>query len=243
MSSPLPDDPLRRLQEDAVNFLLGNPATVAVPYASFRRQVITAKATEAQAAWRVRQTGLVGLACLVLMPCARLRYPNLPGPQFEIELTIRTFEDPKVNNTGLSAESVAVANYRWLDGLLVEDLTELYGDEKDNAVRPNYDYPGFLVYDSVLKGALPQDFIGRTPPPAIQDDDHGHVTLTCADPAAAIYYSTNGSLPTPGAPPDGNAATNRYTVPFAVQSGAIVRALAWNPALCPSHVAKGNIKY
>jgi hypothetical protein len=235
------NDPLKQLQEDAVNFLLGNPATASVPYTSFRRQVIQAQAAAAQAAWKARQAGVAGVACLVLMPKARLRFPNVPGPQFEVELTVRTFEDPKVNNSGLSAESVAVANYRWLDGLLVEDLTELYGDEQEDAVKPNYDYPGFLVYDSVLKGALPQDYAGRTAPPSITDDDAGNVTLACEDGSAVIYYTLDGSLPTPGAPADGNPSTKRYSGPFAATTGVTVRAIAWDPAMIPSHCAKGTV--
>src|SRR5579872_2682004 len=107
-------NPLKQLQEDSVNYLLGNPTTAAVPYTSFRQQVIEAVAAEAQAAWKVRVDGKVGVACLVLMPKARPQSPNVPGPQLMLDLTIRTFEDPKVNNTTFSAEDVAIENLRWL---------------------------------------------------------------------------------------------------------------------------------
>lgn len=239
MNDPV-NDPLAQLQSDALNWLLGNPATLAVPYTSFRREVIQSAADEAAAAWKIRKAGSVGLACLVLMPSARLRTPNVPGPQFAVQLTVRTFEDPKVNNTGLTAESVAIANCNWLNEFMIEDLTQLYGAEQEEVVRANYDYPGFLVYDTIMMGELPQDYPGRTADLTI-DEVSGLVTLADPDPAAAIYYTVDGSLPTPGAPSDGNAATQVYAAPFQVPLPTIVRAIAWNPAFLPSHCAKGTI--
>ena len=95
-----------------------------------------------------------------------------------MELTIRTFEDPKINNTNLSAEDVALANLRWFgDGLVIAGLLAIYPSTSGPALKPNYDYPGFLVYDTVLRGQLPQDFPGRTPQPIITNDNSGNVTL------------------------------------------------------------------
>src|SRR5690606_2545552 len=120
-------NPLQQLQEDAVAYLLGNPATAVVPYQTFRKMATEDAVKEALGAWEVRADGKVGVACLVLMPSLFAEYPNLPGPQGAIELIIRTFEDPKVNNTHLSAEDVGMANLAWFgDGLIIEGLTALY---------------------------------------------------------------------------------------------------------------------
>jgi hypothetical protein len=233
-------DALAQFQADTLNLLLGNPATAMVPYTSFKREVMASVADEAAAAWRVRQAGKVGIACLVLMPSARVKDPNVPGPQFMAELIVRTFEDPKINNTGLTAEGVAIANYKWLDALLIEDLTETFADDGDEAVRANYSYPGYLVYDSVLRGWLPQDYLGRTTAPSITEAG-GHVTLSCPDAGSVMYYTTDGSAPTPGAPTDGNPSTVTYHAPFAAVPGQVVRAVAWVNTVLPSHVAKGTI--
>ena len=229
-------NPLQQIQQDSEAWLLGNPATAQIPITSFRKEIIASVADEAQAAWRQRDgvdPATIGVACLILMPRCKPVDNNVPGPQLEIEITIRTFEDPKINTTGMTAEDVALAHLNWLDGLLIEDLTELHASGED-ALRPNYDYPGFLVYDSILRGKLPQSWIGRTAPPQFADTIDGLVTLSCDDPAASIYYTVGGSIQ-PG------LLSQLYTAPFTVPLGTAVRAIAWNPQTLPSHIAKAII--
>lgn len=229
-------NPLRQLQEDAVTYLLGNPAMAVVGYASFRKQAIDSAFREALAGWDVRVEGKIGVNCLVLMPSCYCDYPEVPGVQLRIELIIRTFEDPKVNNTGLSAEDVALANLQWFgDGLLIAGLTEIFPDKKGPALKPNYDFPGFLVYDTVLTGELPQDYVGRTPQPVITDDNAGNVTINCADPNALVYYALGGVMPHPG-DQSGTGNTIVYNGPFQVPSGTVLRVLAYNQNLLPSFV-------
>ncbi len=236
-------NPLQQLQEDAVNYLLGNPATAAVGYESFRQQAIDGAVKQALAGWSVRMPGKTGVYCLVLMPSFFVEDPNVPGVQGAVELTIRTFEDPKINNTDLSAEDVALANLRWFgDGLVIAGLLAIYPNTNGSALKPNYDYPGFLVYDTVLRGQLPQDYPGRTSQPSITNDNAGSVTLTCSEGAAGIYYTLDGSMPQPG-DTSGTGSTQLYTAPFTVSSGTVVRCLAWNSAILPSDVDQATISY
>ena len=235
-------NPLQQLQADAVNYLLGNPATAAVGYDTFRQQAIDGAMKQALAGWSIRAAGKTGVYCLVLMPSFFAEDPNVPGIQGSVELTIRTFEDPKINNTNLSAEDVALANLRWFgDGLVIAGLLAIYPSTKGPALKPNYDYPGFLVYDTVLRGQLPQDYLGRTLQPTISNDG-GNVTLSCSDGAAGIYYTLDGSMPQPG-DTSGNGSTKVYTAPFTVASGTVIRCLAWNPAILPSDVDQSTINY
>jgi hypothetical protein len=234
---------LQQLQEDAVTYLLGNPATANVGYESFRQQAIDSAVRQSLAGWSVRVPGKIGVYCLVLMPSFFVEDPNIPGVQGSVELTIRTFEDPKINNTGLSAEDVALANLRWFgDGLVIAGLLAIYPSTKGAALKPNYDYPGFLVYDTVLRGQLPQDYPGRTSQPAITSDNAGTVTLACSDGAAGIYYTLDGSMPQPG-DTSGVASTLVYSTPFTVPGGTVVRCLAWNTAILPSDVNQTTINY
>lgn len=233
-------NPLQQLQQDAVNYLLGNPATAVVGYDSFRKMAIESAVKEAIAAWTVRVAGKVGVYCLVLMPSFFAQDANVPGVQGSIELIIRTFEDPKVNNTDLSAEDVALQNLHWFgDGLIIAGLLSIYPTDKGPALKPNYDYPGMLVYDTVLRGYLPADYPGRTTQPTIADDNAGNVTLACADGVAVIYYTLDGSMPTPG----GGGATQTYSAPFNVPIGTVIRCLAWDPLILPSDVDQATINY
>jgi len=235
-------NPLQQLQADAVNYLLGNPATAVVGYESFRQQAIDGAVKQALAGWSVRVAGKIGVYCLVLMPSFFVENPNVPGVQGSVELTIRTFEDPKINNTDLSAEDVALANLHWFgDGLVIAGLLAIYPSTKGPALKPNYNYPGFLVYDTVLRGQLPQDYAGRTPQPAMSNDG-GNVTLSCSDGAAGVYYTLDGSMPQPG-DTSGSGSTKVYTAPFTVASGTVIRCLARNPATLPSDVDQSTINY
>lgn len=234
-------NPLQQLQEDAVIYLLGNPATAVVGYDSFRKQAIDSAVKEALAGWTVRVAGKIGVYCLVLMPSFFAEDPNVPGVQGSVELIIRTFEDPKINNTDLSAEDVALQNLHWFgDGLIIAGLITIYPNGTGPALKPNYDYPGFLVYDTVLRGKLPQDYPGRTVQPTIVDDNAGNVTLACSDGAAVIYYTLDGTMPQPGGGP---AATLVYAAPFNVPNGTVIRCLGWNPAILPSDVDQATINY
>src|SRR6185312_1576041 len=236
-------NPLQQLQQDAVAYLLGNPLTASVAYNSVRQQTVDGSVTEALAGWSVRVPGKIGIGCLVLMPGFFVEDPNVPGVQGSVELIIRTFEDPKINNTGLSAEDVALANLRWFgDGLVIAGLLAIYASTKGPALKPNYDYPGFLVYDTVLRGQLPQDFSGRTTQPTISDDNAGNVTLACDDGAAGIYYTLDQTMPQPG-DTSGSGSTKVYSTPFNVPSGTIIRCLGWNPAILPSDVDQATINY
>jgi len=235
-------NPLRQLQTDVTAFLTGNPATNFVPYSTYTEMVTQSVMDEALAAWKVRAPGKAGVACLVMMPSLRVVTPNVPGPQYNVAIIVRTFDDPKVNNTGSTAEAVAMANLSWLDGLVLAGLTQLHGDPQGEALKPNYGYPGMRVYDSTLVGPLPQDFGGRTFDPTISINPSGPITLACADPAAKIYYSLDGAMPLPSAEAiAAHNVPNLYTTSLPAMPGAFIRAVAWNPALMPSNVVEGQV--
>lgn len=228
-------NPLQLLQNDVVNYALGNPETALMPVTAFRKMVVESVQDEAAAAWQVRVDGKVGVAALVLMPAVTSKYGNVPGPQYETELTIRVFEDPTANNTGLSGEDAALSLLRWLDGLIIEGLTELYPSVKGPALRPNYDFPGFLVHDVVLEGELPQEMVGRTIAPEFAEAE-GLLSLSCPEAGAEIFFTTDGTAPVPG------VLGQLYVEPIPVANGDVVRAVSWLATKLPSHVARGTIK-
>ena len=234
------NDDLWPFQEAVTALLLGNPATKVVPFTAYRKLLIESAQDEALAAWKVRVAGKVGIACLVMMPSLRIVSPEVPGPQYEVVLTIRAFCDPRVNNTGLSAESVAMCNLRWVDGHLFEGITELHGDSKGEALKPNYDYPGLLVYDSTLSGPLPQDYLGRCAAPVIAEAD-GLATLSGVEAGTTIYYTTDGTEPMPPANEGEETSVEVYAGAFPVVPGQVVKAIAWDQEKLPSHTSQAVV--
>jgi len=213
-----------------------------IPFTSYRREVMQSMQDEALAAWKSRVPGKVGVSCLVMMPSLRVVTPNVPGPQYDLSIVIRCLHDPRVNNTGLSAEDVAMLNLRWLDGQILGGQTQLHGDDRSQALKPNYSYKGLLVYDSVLVGPMPQDISGRTFDPTITGSTQ--ITISCADGAAAIYYTTDGSCPMPPANQGEATTVQVYSGPFDLPvSGLTVSAIAWDPGKLPSNVVRAEVDF
>src|ERR1035441_949661 len=167
------NDDLWPYQQAVAAFLMGNPSTNVVPFSIYRKLLIESLQDEALAAWKVRVPGKAGIAALVMQPSLRIVTPEVPGPQYDVVIEVRIFCDPRVNNTGLMALGAGMASLRWIDGHIFEGITEVHGDDKQDALRPNYDYPGLEVYDVQVKGPLPQDYLGQTQAPAITADGAG----------------------------------------------------------------------
>lgn len=55
------------------------------------------------------------------------------------------------------------------------------------------------------------------------------ITITCSDPSATIYYTTNGSIP--------NTSSNKYTAPITISSNTALRAIAISSGCKDSKVA------
>jgi hypothetical protein len=237
------NDDLWPLQQAVAAFVMGNPSTNVVPFSIYRKLLIQSVQDEAQAAWKVRVPGKIGIAALVMQPSLRIVDVEVPGPQYEVVVVIRIFADPRVNNTGLQALGVGMATLRWLDGHIFEGMTEVHGDTKQDALRPNYDYAGLEVYDLQIKGPLPQDYLGQTQAPSITADNAGNVMLACGDAGATIYFTMDGSEPMPPANAGEATTAQVYSGPFAVASGTVVRVIAWNKVNLPSGTAMATITF
>ena len=228
-------DQLSLQQQDICNLLLGDPALAAVPVSTFKAMLISAVAAEATDMWTDRSgLGKKGCAIQIRMPALRVMTPNVPGPQYQVEYTIRVFEDPVENNTGLTAESIALEILQWLDGAMLTGNATIIADIRGPALRPVYEYSDRFAYDVVFVAQSPQDSRDRTVTPALSDDGHGNITLSCADPNAQIYYSVNDPLPVIG-------IAAPYSAPFAVNAGDTVRFFAYAPGQLPSFVTCAQI--
>ena len=229
------NDQLSLQQQDLCNLLLSDPALAVVPVNTFKAMLISAVASEAADIWTDRSgLGKKGCAIQVRMPALRVMTPNVPGPQYQVEYTVRVFEDPVENNTGLTAESIALEIFHWLDGAMLSGNATIIADNRGAALRPVYDYHDRFAYDVVFVAQSPQDSRDRTVTPALSDDGHGGITLSCADSNAQIYYSINAALPVVG-------VATPYSAPFQISSGDTVRFFAYTPGLLPSFISCAQI--
>jgi hypothetical protein len=226
-----------QLQDDLTTWLLGNPKTRDIPFTSYKKETIESVNAEDFAGWAQRpgaDPSIIGGACLVLPPKLRIKSKNMPGPQFTLTIDVRTFVDPKVSNTGLSALDIATANAAWTHDTLVNRYNRLFCPE--DAVTPFF-LPGFDAYDTHFEMEMPQDYLGQTAQPVIAvDGATGLVTITCSDAVAAIYYKVGGGIPQPGLEAD------TYTAPVQAQDGAVIRVTAWNTALMPSVILTATVE-
>jgi len=61
------------------------------------------------------------------------------------------------------------------------------------------------------------------------------VTITCATPNSSIFYTTNGSTPTPASTP--------YTAPITISAATTLKAMATAPGMDPSSVATATYSF
>lgn len=247
------NDQLNLQQQDLCNLLLGDPALAFVPVSTFKAMLIAAVAHEATDMWTDRAgLGKKGVAIQVRMPALRVQTPNVPGPQYQVEYTIRVFEDPVENNTGLTAESVALEILAWLDGAMLSGNATILADTRGPALKPVYEYSDRFAYDVVLVAQSPQDSRVRTVAPALADNGHGLITLSCADPNAQIYCSVNAPLPiiafannelafTAPQPENQLKAAVPYAAPFQVSAGDVIRFFSYTPGQLPSFIQCASI--
>jgi len=234
---------LQRFQLDLAARLQSAPAFAAIPVLVFRpRAALTAAQIQDQInsalGTLTTQNGKAGLCATILMPLLTTQKPDLPGPFLHLQCTVRVQENVIVNmgpaGTQIPCEdaaiSVAQLLHQWSPGATAGILSAA-----PDTIRPNPDYKSLVTYDVLLESDLDLPAQSNTAQPFITNNE-GEITITCSDSAAAIYYTTDGSLPWPGNSTYSTAA-QPYTAPFSAASGALIRAASYNSALLGSDIA------
>ncbi len=234
-------DELRLLQTDAALKLAAEDEFQYVPVMIFRPRD-SAEALKIQSsidsalAGMVKKAGKAGLAVMVFMPEAEALQPNTPGPQLELVLTLRVYENPLINEsasgTGITAEQCALnilsSLHHWTRG-----NQTLVANRK--AIKPVDDKAGRIVYDVNVRQDTAAPVKTRCSAPVIVDGGLT-VSITSATEAAAIYYTQDGSTPAPG-----NAAATLYAGAFEPVSQATIRAAAYKSGLCTSSISETQV--
>ena len=173
--------------------------------------------------------GKLGICAVVMTAAGSVRNPNLPGPYLEaITVAVHVEENVLINNAvaGTSkpasdvAEQVLAALHRWTPTGFVRPLIA-----QPNTVRVVEPAIGDIAYACVLAVAngIPVVTLSTVATP-VADPADGEVPqtveLTCATAGAAIFYTTDGSLPSP-------VNGTLYTVPVAVTEAGSLKARAF----------------
>ncbi len=146
-----------------------------------------------------------------------------------------TFAAPQ--NITLSSATSSASIYYTLDGSTPTPASTLYTDPlaitSSTTIRAIATAPGF-VQSAVSSASF--TFSNQTPPVTFQPAAGTYfatqmVTLSDADSAATIFYTTDGSTPT--------ASSSQYTAPISVAASRTIKAIAIDPSLQNSSVATG----
>lgn len=164
------------------------------------------------------KAGKAGAAVVVLMPTLRVITPDLPGPVGPVAITVRVF----VRTLVASAAGSGVGKTAEEIGLQVQAALHLWSNGECTL---SADSEALVPYDAAPAGVTSYDVrlstneTGRQLPPKLPAPEiasaAGHAELSSANPAASLWYSTDGSYP-----------ATAYTAPVAMSAGMQLRARA-----------------
>jgi len=185
------------------------------------------------------QNGQAGLCATILMPLLTTQKPDLPGPYLHIRCAVRVQENVMVNmgagGTQIPCEDAAIAVAQTLHLWTPGGTAGILRAGADT-ITPDTSTAGRVTYDVLVESELDLDCSPKEAQPFISMTD-GMVSIACSDSDAAIYYTTDGSMPWAG---NGNYPTAAvvYNGAFAAPAaGTLIRAAAFNAAMLGSDIA------
>lgn len=184
-----------------------------------------------------RTVGVAGGICLVLVtPVASGVLQNVRGANFEdIKIVGRVLENVTINPTGKEALDVAV----YLAALWSQEKPDNFAaslvPEEPCIVLGND--PKYLSYDVIFRTAGGSTIaIPQLTAVTVHADTPSAVTLEHATPGAAIFYTLDGTTPSPR-----NSAASLYSAAFAATPGQTLRTRAWLAGYTASPETKTTI--
>ena len=233
-------DWLFQLQNDVTDCLNGDFQFPYVPFASFRKLVISKQIAKALP-HLAGKGGKVGIGGIVNMPTILDEGSNVTTPQTEAIQTVDIIEEPELNfyaSNGAQMECELVARQA---RAVIRPLAFIgqgglvgcfYSNEDEPSIAPIVDikdvYPGCAGYRLTMRIKFSEAPLAKTTLPVLS---WAGDTFTLTNPGGTRYYTTDGSFPGPGnygVKQDGtNGTAVQYAAPVAVASGTLVRYAAY----------------
>lgn len=172
--------------------------------------------------------GKIGVCILVLAPIGEVEFPSAPGGPLVSDVVFRVLEEPTLNNdaakgTLISAEEICYRLKTIFHGYQPGGLATTLMAKKPTIV-PIEDPMASVAYE--VRFETSEAEIGeyeKVLTPTISPSGGAapqEVTLACDTAGAAIYYTLNGTHPSP-------ANGLLYLAPFDVEAAALLRVAAF----------------
>lgn len=200
---------LQILPEDVAGAHEAHSYFADIPIFLLREQTVQS-AIDRALAGATRKANKSGAALTVLLPEIDVEHPNVPGPKLEVIQRVRVQEIPLINlgsgGTGKTAEQICEASMevvQFMSG--VGCYSDLHPVKE--FVTPRFDL-GPVTYELAWRCTVGRSEAVRVAMPTIVVEGTT-VTLACATPGAAIYWTMDDSYPWAG-----NGEAEVYAGPF-----------------------------
>jgi hypothetical protein len=266
MSAPFD---FKSLADDARDELLADPILAAIPSTS-GSAIVTSddpKDIDTEIQNKLNQ---IGLGILVLQPALHVTKPVKRGPYFDkIYVVVKIYENPTVNRDRenyVTSGQVGGIVCGILHGFFPPSVNEsYYVVESIPVVDADYN-----VWQVTLATAAGIAYARPAIAPLVATPSApggGNVVLSCATPGAAIFYTLDGTYPSPSNPSshlfvqaqsittdDGSVITtdagtvivtgNGYALSqLNIAPGTLLRARAWLAGYAPTTPPEINVQY
>lgn len=185
------------------------------------------------------KSGKMGALAVVLMPSLDPESPEAPGPRYRIVATVQVIEQPLFNlgdsGTGISAEQLA-ERVR----LLLHHASFGRGSVWTfSGMEPVEQGEGKIAYGVRVSRLYGDSYGDRLATPTLSAAG-STLTITHADPAATLCYTTDGSYPWAGNP-SATSASAGAALALAPASSCVVRVAAYRAGYQSSSIATATV--
>jgi len=176
------------------------------------------------------KSGKYGLVAVVILPSAESAEANIPGPRLELKVKVQVIEAVLMNRgaegTGKTASQGALRVLNALHHFVAHDRGVMVADRSPVVPVPTEDHLQSYAAQLTLQAGLCGTGKVNTP----EFVQGAQISITTTTPGAEIYYTTDGSYPSPE-----NVAASKYANPLTPDNMKI-RAAAYLDGLMPSDV-------
>lgn len=224
---------LSSIQQQCADRIQSDPLFAYVPVLTERIKDIQSEINQALGPLN-DQNGKTGLVAIVLTPTADVNHENVFGPFFdEIRIVVRVVENVTVNQDPITGTNVPAADAAEKICALLHHYQPDAANGPITVRRPSIALgkdPTNLSYDCLFKTS---GGLTTIPPQAATPtvtNNSGLLTLACATAGAAVFYTIDGSNPSP-------RNGTLYTAPFTPGTGLTVKTRAWLAGYLASETA------